>query len=77
MLNNFSLLFAYVCTYILVLHEIIFGIGGITTPFSIYTMKPRRHITNDSKIRDIVPISQTLVTEEDITAIDPAIFLIK
>ena len=65
----------YVHMYIQVLHEIVFGIGGITSPFSIYTMRPRRHISNDSKISDIVPISQTLVAEEDITGIDPVIFL--
>ena len=57
------------------LYEIVFGIGGIGTPFSIYTMRPRRHVNDNCKISEIVPISQTLVVEESETAVDPMTFL--
>ena len=57
------------------LYEIVFRIGEIDTPFSIYTMRPRRHINDNCKINEIVPISQTLVVEESETAVDPMTFL--
>lgn len=56
-------------------YEIVLGIGGIDAPFSIYTMRPRRHLNKDSKISEIVSISQILVVEVDEAAIDPITFL--
>ena len=57
------------------IYEIAFGIGGISKPFSVYTIRPRKHIRIDSQVSEVLSVPQTLIIEEDESAVDPILIL--
>ena len=57
------------------IYEIANGIGGFTQPFNIFTIRPRKHITINSQINEILTVPQTVLVEENKGASDPVQFL--
>lgn len=57
------------------IYEIAFGIGGISKPFNIFTIRPRKHIEAESKISEVLSVPQTLIIEEHEAGFDPVLHL--
>lgn len=53
------------------IYEIAFGIGGITKPFNVFTIRPRMNIKINAQVNEVLNVPQTLVIEEDEAAPDP------